>query len=270
MNEKEDDVMTEPKEYKLKENITGKQLRKAGFTEREDDYSYKRFLYGNYVYLKLLIDPTDNCMIVNVSTDDGCPYVPFYDINRRHNNNVYEVAVKNYNVFMDSLVAINILEYDTKPEVFDYKEIKIKYHSDIERLEKLSVGDWIDLRVAEDTFIPVNTYKLVSLGVSMWLPEGYEAHIVPRSSTFKNFGVIQCNHMGIIDSSYNGSYDIWKFPAYCIEPKTTMNGIAGTLLHKNDRICQFRIIKNQEKIKFIECNELNDTDRGGIGSTGKN
>lgn len=260
--------MTEPKVYRLKEGITDKQLRRTNFMKKEDYYTYKRSLYGNYISLRLLIDPEDNCMITNVSTDDGCPYAPFYDPDRRGNNNVYEIVVKNYNSFMDNLVAKNIVEYDNSA-VKDLP-IKIKYHADIEKIEKIDAGDWIDLRVAEDTFIPVNTYKLVPLGISMWLPEGYEAHIVPRSSTFKNFGVIQTNNVGIIDSSYNGTYDIWKFPAYCLEPKDTLNGMSGTLLHKNDRICQFRIVKNQEPITFVESDELNNKDRGGFGSTGKN
>ena len=98
------------------------------------------------------------------------------------------------------------------------QEIKIKYHdNDIERLNKIKVGDWIDLRAAEDVFIREGEAKLISLGVSMKLPEGYEAHIVPRSSTFKNFGVIQTNGIGIIDNSYSGTNDIWRFPALCLK-----------------------------------------------------
>ena len=98
------------------------------------------------------------------------------------------------------------------------ESIKIKYHADIEPIEKITVGDWIDLRAAEDVKIGKGAFKLISLGVSMKLPDGYEAHIVPRSSTFKNWGIIQTNGMGIIDNSYSGTNDVWKFPAYCLAP----------------------------------------------------
>lgn len=149
-------------------------------------------------------------------------------------------------------------------------EIKIKYHTDIEPLEYIG-GDksnWIDLRAAEDIFIPVGEYRLISLGVSMELPEGYEAHIVPRSSAFKNYGIIQTNHMGVIDNSYKGDNDIWHFPAFCLEGKKVMNGTIGSVIRKNDRICQFRIVKKQPNFEFVTVENLGNADRGGIGSTG--
>ena len=154
-------------------------------------------------------------------------------------------------------------------------EIKIKYHSDIEKLEKIKIGDWIDLRAAEDVFIPEGESMLVSLGVSMKLPDGYEAHIVPRSSTFKTWGIIQTNGTGIIDNSYSGTNDIWKIPVLCIHPKSIGNvsscGVKfGTWVRKNDRICQFRIVKKQPAISFKEVEFLDDIDRGGFGSTGVN
>ena len=93
----------------------------------------------------------------------------------------------------------------------------------------------------------------------MELPAGYEAHVVPRSSTFKNFGIIQTNHMGVIDESYCGDNDVWKFPAYALR---------DTEIHINDRICQFRIMKNQPPVVFAEAEHLEDADRGGFGSTG--
>lgn len=170
-------------------------------------------------------------------------------------------------------IAKKLMEekYAYKPKKEDYKmEIKIKYHTDIESLEYIG-GDksnWIDLRAAEDVFIPIGEYCLISLGVSMELPEGYEAHIVPRSSTFKNFGIIQTNHMGVIDHSYEGDGDIWHFPAYCLVGKDVFNGQAGTLIRKNDRICQFRIVKRQPDFEFVTVDELGNADRGGIGSTG--
>lgn len=139
--------------------------------------------------------------------------------------------------------------------------IRIKYfRKDIEKLTKLEKGDWIDLRAAEDVEMAANTFALIPLGVGMILPEGYEAHVVPRSSTFKNFGIIQTNHMGVVDESYCGDNDEWKYPAYALR---------DTVIRKGDRICQFRIMKKQPEIEFIEVETLRDKDRGGFGSTGK-
>lgn len=139
------------------------------------------------------------------------------------------------------------------------KTIKIKYFTDIEHIEKISQGDWIDLRAAETVSLSEGEFKLISLGVGMILPDGYEAHIVPRSSTFKKFHIIQTNHMGIIDNSYCGEQDEWKFPALAVE---------DTIINKNDRICQFRIVKKQPEIVFEQVEKLSDTSRGGFGSTG--
>jgi len=139
--------------------------------------------------------------------------------------------------------------------------IKIKYFNDeIERIEKIDKGDWIDLRSAETVELKQGEFKLIKLGIGMILPSGYEAHVVPRSSTFKNFGVIQTNHCGIIDESYCGDNDQWRFPAFALR---------DTVIHKNDRICQFRIVKKQPEIEFQTVEHLADTDRGGFGSTGK-
>lgn len=139
------------------------------------------------------------------------------------------------------------------------ESIKIKYFTDIEHIEKISQGDWIDLRAAETVSLSKGEFKLISLGVGMILPDGYEAHIVPRSSTFKKFHIIQTNHMGIIDNSYCGEQDEWKFPALAVE---------DTIINKNDRICQFRIVKKQPEIVFEQVEKLSDTSRGGFGSTG--
>ena len=140
--------------------------------------------------------------------------------------------------------------------------IKIKYHTDeIEKLRYIDgKSDFIDLRSAEDVELKAGEFKLISLGVSMELPKGYEAHIVPRSSTFKNFGVIQTNHQAVIDESYNGDNDIWKYPVYALR---------DTIIHKNDRICQFRIMKHQPTIEFEEVEHLEGEERGGFGSSGK-
>ena len=149
-------------------------------------------------------------------------------------------------------------------------KVKVKYHADIDRLAYIGgkKSNWIDLRSAEDVFIPVGEYRLISLGVSMELPEGYEGHVFPRSSTFKNYGIIQTNHMGVIDGSYNGDNDIWHFPAICLMGKDIVNGMIGTMIHKNERICQFRIVEQQPDLEFVEVDELGNDDRGGIGSTG--
>ena len=139
------------------------------------------------------------------------------------------------------------------------KHIKIKYFSDIEEIKKVDNGDWIDLRSAIDVELKANEFKLIPLGIGMKLPKGYEAHVVPRSSTFKNFGIIQTNHQGVIDESYCGNNDEWKFPAYAMR---------DSIINKGDRICQFRIIKRQPNIKFDIVNKLRDVSRGGFGSSG--
>ena len=139
--------------------------------------------------------------------------------------------------------------------------IKIKYFAD--DMEPLTYidgkSDWIDLRAAQDMTIAAGTYVAIPLGVGMKLPEGYEAHVVPRSSTFKNFGLLQTNSMGVIDETYCGDNDQWHFPAYATR---------DTVVHKNDRICQFRIMEHQPTIEFTPVEHLADESRGGFGSSG--
>ena len=144
----------------------------------------------------------------------------------------------------------------------DTERIRIKYHSnEIQKLEYIDGNsDWIDLRAAEHAVLKKGEFKLISLGVSMELPKGYEAVIVPRSSTYKNFGIIQTNHMGVVDESYCGDNDVRMMPALALR---------NTEINVNDRICQFRIQKHQPRILFEEVKELGNDDRGGIGSTGK-
>lgn len=141
------------------------------------------------------------------------------------------------------------------------KTIKVKYFNDnIDKLQYIGdKSDWIDLRAAEDVTMKAGEFKLIPLGIAMQLPEGYEAHIVPRSSTFKNFGIIQTNHMGVIDETYCGDTDQWMFPAYATR---------DTEIHVNDRICQFRIIEHQPTLVFEETDTLSAESRGGFGSTG--
>ncbi len=140
-------------------------------------------------------------------------------------------------------------------------ELKIKYFSDeIEKLRYIDgKSDWIDLRAAKDITLKAGEFKLIPLGVAISLPEGYEAHVVPRSSTFKNFGILQTNSCGVIDESYCGDNDQWMMPVYAVR---------DTEIHVNDRICQFRIFKHQETLTFTEVSSLDGPDRGGFGSSG--
>lgn len=141
-------------------------------------------------------------------------------------------------------------------------KIKVKYHHpDLIRLEKITQGDWIDLRAAENIRMKAGEFKLIPLGVSMEIPAGYEANCVPRSSTFKNWGILQTNSYGVIDNSYCGDNDVWFFPAYATR---------DTTIHFNDRICQFRINKIQESCEIEEVEVLGNENRGGHGSTGTN
>lgn len=141
------------------------------------------------------------------------------------------------------------------------EKIQIKYFdNEIDKVEKINKGDWVDLRSAETIHLKKGEFHLINLGVGMILPNGYEAHVVPRSSTYKNFKVIQTNHMGIIDHSYCGDSDVWMMPVIAME---------DTIIHKNDRVCQFRIQKIQPEIEFEEVEHLDEVSRGGIGSTGK-
>lgn len=139
-------------------------------------------------------------------------------------------------------------------------DIKIKYfNKELEKVKKIDNGDWIDLRSAQTVELKAGEFKLIPLGVAMELPEGYEAHVVPRSSTFKNFGIIETNSMGIIDQSYCGNEDQWFFPAYALR---------DTTINLNDRICQFRIVEKMPKIQLEEVETLDNNNRGGHGSTG--
>ena len=139
--------------------------------------------------------------------------------------------------------------------------IKIKYFDkEIDKIEKINKGDLIDLRAAETVEMKKGDFKLIKLGVGMKLPEGYKANVYPRSSTYKNFGIILANSVGQIDNSYSGDADEWRFPAIAMR---------DTIIHNNDRICQFEIQKIQPEIEFIEVEHLDEESRGGIGSTGK-
>lgn len=140
-------------------------------------------------------------------------------------------------------------------------KIKVKYHTDILPLEMNEKGDWVDLRAAKDMKLWGGYYYHIPLGISVELPEGYEAHVAPRSSTFKNWGIIQTNSVGVIDNSYCGDNDIWMMPVYATR---------FAEIKKNDRICQFRIVEKQPHLEFETVDHLGHEDRGGFGSSGTN
>lgn len=138
-------------------------------------------------------------------------------------------------------------------------EVKIRYQGDDCKVVRIEQGDWIDLRAAEDVWLDAGEMEYISLGVSMELPEGYEAIVAARSSTPMRYGIICANGIGIIDNAYKGDNDVWKFPAYAVRPAQ---------IHKGDRIAQFRIQRNQPEFDLIEVESLGNDDRGGFGSTG--
>ena len=142
------------------------------------------------------------------------------------------------------------------------EKIRIKYFTDkIEKLDYIDgKSDWIDLRASEEVELKAGDFKLIPLGVAMQIPEGFEGHLAPRSSTFKTWGLIQTNSVGVIDCSYCGDEDMWRMPVYATR---------DTVIHVNDRVAQFRIIENQPKIVFEEVKHLGNDSRGGFGSTGK-
>ena len=161
-------------------------------------------------------------------------------------NRYYAYSIKSVDVPTRYSTAVQLLEYFT---------------DEIDKISKIDKGDWIDLRSAQTVELKAGEFKLIPLGVAMQLPEGYEAHVVPRSSTYKNFGIIQTNHQAVIDESYCGDNDQWFYPAYALR---------DTVININERICQFRIMKKQPVINFEEVEILGNDDRGGIGSTGVN
>lgn len=143
-------------------------------------------------------------------------------------------------------------------------DIKVRYDNSDNPIKYSENGDWIDLFTAEDAVLEQGEFKLISLGISIELPPGVEANIVPRSSTFGRYGVLQTNSFGVIDSSYNGDEDIWKFPAYATR---------DVEIPKGTRICQFRLNETMrskfEDVDFVPVFTLGNITRGGFGSTGK-
>ena len=139
------------------------------------------------------------------------------------------------------------------------ERLKVKYLADIEPLQEIWQGDWVDLRCAEDMDIKAGEFAMIPLGVAIQLPKGYEAIVAPRSSTFGKYGIIMTNSIGIIDESYCGDNDQWRFPALAVR---------DTNISKNERIAQFRIIRHQPYVDIEQVEKLGNEDRGGFGSTG--
>lgn len=139
-------------------------------------------------------------------------------------------------------------------------KIQIKYFEGADKIQKIPQGDWIDLKSRETVILNKGDFRLINLGVAMQLPQGFEAHIAPRSSTFKNWGIIQVNSVGVVDESYCGDDDEWKMPVYATR---------DTTIEKGDRICQFRIVEKQPIVEFNVVNHLNNENRGGFGSSGR-
>lgn len=125
--------------------------------------------------------------------------------------------------------------------------------------QAIEQGDWIDLKAACDVVMFAGEYAVIPLGIAVELPEGYEAHIAPRSSTFKRYGVLCANSFGIIDNAYCGDGDQWGFPAYATK---------RTEIPKGSRICQFRVMESQPELELERVESLGNADRGGFGSTG--
>ena len=139
-------------------------------------------------------------------------------------------------------------------------DIKIKYFSkDITPIKEIEKGDMIDLRCAEDVYLRKGEYYQIPLGIGMKMPKGYEAHVYPRSSTYKNYHIIQANSVSVIDNSYSGDNDQWFYPVIALE---------DTHIPIDSRICQFRVFRNMEHVVPVTVAKLDDIDRGGFGSTG--
>lgn len=149
-----------------------------------------------------------------------------------------------------------------------FMKMKIKYFEGATKLEKISKGNWIDVYANKDVFVPVNERAMIPLGFALELPKGWEGHLAPRSSTFKTWGVIQTNGVGIVDDTYIGNNDQWHMPVYCLQGKDVEAEEKGTWIKEGDKIGQFRIMEVMPEIEFEEVESFDNEDRGGFGTTG--
>ncbi|MBY6838643.1 dUTP diphosphatase [Clostridium botulinum] len=155
-------------------------------------------------------------------------------------------------------------------------KLRIKYFEGAKKLEKISKGNWIDVFANKDVFVPVGERAMIPLGFALELPKGWEGHLAPRSSTFKTWGVIQTNHVGVVDDTFIGDNDQWHMPVYCLQDKgeAYINGskdeipTKGTWIRKGDKIGQFRIMEVMPKLEFEEVESFGNVDRGSFGTTG--
>ena len=145
-------------------------------------------------------------------------------------------------------------------------KLRVKYLQDATRMNKITKGNWIDVYAYQDTFVPEGERAMINLGFALELPKGWEGHLAPRSSTFKTWGVIQTNSVGVVDDTYIGDNDIWHMPVYCLQAKDEN----GTWIKKGDKIGQFRIMEVMPEIQFDEVESFGNCDRGGFGTTGTN
>lgn len=148
-------------------------------------------------------------------------------------------------------------------------KIRIKYFEDAAKLKRIEKGNWIDVYANKDVFVKVGERAMIPLGFALELPRGWEAHLAPRSSTFKTWGIIQTNSWGVIDDTYIGDNDQWHMPVYCLQGKDNEDFFEGTWIHKGDKIGQFRIMEVMPNIEFEEVESFGNPDRGGFGSTGE-
>ena len=149
-------------------------------------------------------------------------------------------------------------------------KIRVKYFDGAKKLQKIEKGNWIDVYANKDIFVEVNERAMVPLGFALELPKGWEGHLAPRSSTFKTWGIIQTNSVGIVDDTYIGDNDQWHMPVYCLQGKDEKDGIKGTWIRRGDKIGQFRIMEVMPSIEFEEVESFGNAERGGFGSTGTN
>lgn len=147
-------------------------------------------------------------------------------------------------------------------------KIRVKYFDGATKLQKIEKGNWIDVYANKDIFVEVNEREMVPLGFALELPKGWEGHLAPRSSTFKTWGIIQTNSVGVVDDTYIGDNDQWHMPVYCLQGKDEKDGIKGTWIRKGDKIGQFRIMEVMPPIEFEEVESFGNAERGGFGSTG--
>ena len=147
-------------------------------------------------------------------------------------------------------------------------KIRIKYFEGATKLQKITKGNWIDVYANKDIFVPVNERAMIPLGFALELPNGWEGHLVPRSSTFKTWGIIQTNHFGVIDDTYIGDNDQWHMPVFCLQGKDEKDGANGTWIKSGDKIGQFRVMEVMPALEFEEVESFGNEDRGGFGSTG--